>query len=111
MLKRNNQIIFRLSNDELKKFDAMLKRSGVSRQSYLLHFIKGYTLPDAPPPDYYSMMRELYHIGNNLNQIAYIANATGLIDEEKYRENVQLLKDTIENITKAVISPRKIDPS
>ena len=25
---------------------------------------------DAPPPDYYAMMQQLYRIGNNLNQIA-----------------------------------------
>lgn len=108
MLKRNNQIIFRLNDDELIKFNLMLKRSGVSRQAYLLHFVNGYILPDKPPPDYYAMMKELYHIGNNLNQIAFIANSTGIIDSEKYDENIQLLKNAIDKITKDVVSPRRI---
>lgn len=108
MLKRNNQVIFRLNDAELKKFNQMIRKSGVSRQAYLVQYINGFVPPDTPPPDYYSMMRELYYIGNNLNQIAHIANATGLIDSDKYSCNIKLLTETIEKITKAVISPKRI---
>jgi hypothetical protein len=107
-LNRNCKITFRLNEAELAKYKGMVKKSGVSQEAYFRHYINGYVPPDTPPPDYYSMMKELYHIGNNLNQIAFIANATGIIDSDKYQDNIRLLKDTIENITKTVISPKRI---
>ena len=36
--------------------------------------------------------RQLSHIGNNLNQIAHLANATGKITEEQWKETHQLLE-------------------
>jgi hypothetical protein len=90
------------------KFKGMVKRSGVSQEAYFRHYVNGFVPPDAPPPDYYSMMKELYHIGNNLNQIAFVANATGIIDSEKYSRNVVMLTDAIEDITMTIIAPRRI---
>lgn len=49
------------------------------------------------------MTRELKEIGNNMNQLAFMANATGLIDEATYYENVIQLTDAIQRIEKAVI--------
>ena len=34
------------------------------------------------------MTHELKKIGNNMNQLAFVANATGLINEAAYYENV-----------------------
>ena len=47
---------------------------------------------DAPPPDYYAMMQQLYRIGNNLNQIAKRMNATGNVYEADVKEVKELMK-------------------
>ena len=44
------------------------------------------------------MTRELKEIGNNMNQLAFVANATGLIDEAAYYENVIHLRDALRRI-------------
>lgn len=49
------------------------------------------------------MNRELKEIGNNMNQLAFMANATGLIDEAAYYENVIHLWDSLQRIEKAVL--------
>ena len=49
------------------------------------------------------MTRELKEIGNNLNQLAFMANATGLIDEASYYEEVARLRDSLRRIEKAVM--------
>nr|WP_322173279.1 plasmid mobilization relaxosome protein MobC [Acutalibacter sp. M00118] len=49
------------------------------------------------------MTRELKEIGNNMNQLAFMANATGLIDEATYYENVIHLRDSLRRIEKAVL--------
>ena len=38
-----------------------------------------------------------------MNQIAFMANATGLVDEAGYYENVLGLRDAIKRIEKAVV--------
>ena len=49
------------------------------------------------------MTRELKEIGNNLNQLTFVANATGLIDEATYYENVIHLRDSLRRIEQTVI--------
>nr|WP_279286460.1 plasmid mobilization relaxosome protein MobC [Acutalibacter sp. 1XD8-36] len=49
------------------------------------------------------MTRELKEIGNNMNQLAFVANATGLIDEAAYYENVIRLRDSLRRIEQTVI--------
>ena len=48
---------------------------------------------DAPPPDYYAMMQQLYRIGNNLNQIAQKAHTLNVIDVQRYDTAVSQLID------------------
>ena len=107
MRKRNNKIELYLSDEEYKHLVRIVKRSGLNKSSYLRQLISGVTPKDAPPLDYYHMMRELNYIGNNLNQIAHMANAIGLINEDEYEKNVNLLKEAILTITKAVLLPEK----
>ena len=75
MRKRNVHIQFWLDKKEAEAFQKKVKRSGLSREAYLRHLVNGLEPQDAPPPDYYAMMRELHGIGNNLNQIARKINS------------------------------------
>jgi len=108
MLKRNIQILFRLTREEADRLRKRVKQSGLSQEAYLRQIISGLVPTDAPPPDYYAMMRELHAIGNNMNQIAQRANALGLIDAARYGEAADALDDAIANITDAVMLPRKM---
>lgn len=68
---------------------------------YSIH--NGNAQREAEPADYHAMTRELKEIGNNMNQIAFMANATGLVDEAGYYENVMELRDAIKRIERAVV--------
>lgn len=109
MRKRNIQIITRLNKDEHQQFQKRVKKSGLSQEAYVRHLINSLVPTDAPPPDYYSMMRELHAIGTNLNQIAQKAHALGAIDTRRYDENAALLHKTVVEITNAVMLPRRIE--
>ena len=60
MRKRNIQIITRLNKEEHRHLCKLVKKSGVSQEVYVRHLINGVVPQDAPPPDYYAMMRELH---------------------------------------------------
>ena len=105
MRKRNVAILFRLNRKEAEALDKKVKKSGLSREAYLRHLISGVVPRDAPPPDYYSMMRELHRIGNNLNQIAQKAHTLNVVDVQRYDRDMRMFEDTIKKITEAVILP------
>ena len=109
MRKRNIHIQFWLDKAEAQAFDKKVKRSGLSREAYLRHLVAGVVPNDAPPPDYYSMMRELHGIGNNLNQIAQKAHILNVLDVQRYDDNVRLFERAVKTITDAVILPRPFD--
>ena len=105
MRKRNVAILFRLNRKEAEILDKKVKKSGLSREAYLRHLISGVVPRDAPPPDYYSMMRELHRIGNNLNQIAQKAHILNVVDVQRYDRDMRMFEDTVKKITEAVILP------
>ena len=105
MRKRNVAILFRLNRKEAEVLDKKVKKSGLSREAYLRHLISGVVPRDAPPPDYYSMMRELHRIGTNLNQIAQKAHTLNVVDVQRYDRDMRMFEDTVKKITAAVILP------
>ena len=107
MRKRNIPILFRLNKKEAESLDKKVRKSGLNREAYLRQVINGVVPRDAPPPDYYSMMRELNNIGNNLNQIAQKAHMFHVMDVQKYDASMRLLENAIKRITEAVILPER----
>ena len=109
MRKRNIAILFRLNRKEAEALDKRVKKSGLSREAYLRQLINGLVPRNVPPPDYYSMMRELYQIGNNLNQIAQKAHVLNVIDVQRYDQEVRKFRQAVEQITEAVVLPERAE--
>lgn len=107
MRKRNVPILFRLNRKEAESLDKKVKKSGLNREAYLRQVISGAVPRDAPPPDYYFMMRELHKIGNNLNQIAQKAHTLNVIDVQRYDKDMRQFEKAVAKITEAVILPEK----
>jgi len=107
MRKRNIQVIVCLDSDEHQRLKKLVKRSGLTQSTYLRHLINGVVPQDAPPPDYYAMMKELRGIGTIFDRIAQQVEARGLPDTERYDQGVELLNRAILNIIDAVVMPRK----
>jgi ACT domain-containing protein len=107
MRNRNVHIQFWLNKKEAQALDKLVKKSGLSREAYLRHLINGVVPQDAPSPDYFSMMKELHAIGNNLNQIAQKAHVLNVMDVQRYDENMCLFNQAVKTITNAVLLPRR----
>ena len=108
MRKRNCRVQVRLTESEHRKFLDRVKRSGLTHEAYLRHLVNGVIPQDAPPPEFHVFMRELYRVGNNLNQIAQKAHSLHAVDELRYEEAVQRLDQLILDLTEAVILPRRM---
>ena len=108
MRKRNNFIGLRLSDRELALLNGKAKEAGIKREAYLRFLINGYVPKAVPPPDYFSMMRELHAIGNNIHQIAARANATGFFMKDEYDRYYQEFKDAMLRFQRAVTKPEEL---
>ena len=109
MNKRTYEIKVRLAADEMAYLNQLVAASGLSRETYLRMLISGVVPKEAPPPDFWAMMRELHAIGNNLNQIAMNTHVLNAIDAKHYDEGVRLFQDAVQNILSAVLDPIPID--
>ena len=89
-----------MNKKEAEVLDKKVKKSGLNREAYLRQLISGVVPRDAPPPDYYSMMRELHKIG----QKAHVLN---VIDVQRYDQEVWKFNEAVRKITEAVILPEK----
>lgn len=107
MRRRNIAVITRLNKKEQQHLKSLVKRSGLSQEAYIRHLINGVVPNDAPPANYYEMMKELHHIGNNLNQIASKAHRLNVIDVQEYDKAVRTFEKAVKDITAAVILPHK----
>ena len=108
MNNRTIEIKVRLNQKEADTLNERVKKSCLSREAYLRQLINGLVPQDAPPPDYYTMMKELYRIGNNLNQIAKKAQTLNMIDVPLYKKAVDEFETAVKQITDAVVMPRRL---
>ncbi|UUZ90712.1 plasmid mobilization relaxosome protein MobC [Paenibacillus sp. P25] len=107
MRKRGIRIQVWVNNEEDARLQANAKKSGLSREGYLRSLINGYIPKAPPPPDYYAMMRELHAIGNNLNQLAAKAHATGHLDRAAFQQEADQLRRAVQQIQQAVTAPER----
>ena len=66
--------------------------TGLSVSVLIRKLIAGIQLRPRPPDEYTKLLRELSAIGNNVNQIAYWANARKSIHEAEIVDAVQLVR-------------------
>ena len=107
MRKRGIPILIRINAQEQQNLAKHVKKSGLSQEAFIRSLINGYMPKELPPPDYFSMIRELHAIGSNLNQIAAKANATGHIDTTVFQYEANRLKRTVQEIQAAVTAPER----
>jgi len=105
MRKHNKTFHIRFTEREYEKLCAMSERTGLPKSTCIRFLIAGLVPKDRPSPDYYAVTKQLYRIGNLLNQIAARAHATGHIDSKRLEEAlVQLRKDLL-NLQDSTVMP------
>ena len=103
------EIKLRLSETEFLRLQNNVAKTKLSREGYLRHLVNGYIPAEAPPPDYFKMMNELYHVGNNLNQVARKAHVLNVIDIQRYDAAIESYNKIVNEINNTVIRPKEIE--
>lgn len=72
--------------------------AGMNESDFVRSLILDYKLKAKPDEEFYSSIKLLRSISNNLNQIAAKAHSLGFIDELSYRKEVNKMDDIIDSI-------------
>ena len=106
MRTRNHKLQVWLSDHEAYLLSRKSESCKMNSSTFIRSIINDYELREAPPLDYYKVLSELRAIGNNLNQVAKVANTTGKIDAKRYTENAGKLANITDELM-AVFLPQK----
>lgn len=94
MRKRNHVIPVHLNSKELHYLDEQVKKSGFSREEYLRSMIMGAEVRAKPCEHHVDLLRKIAGLCNNANQLAYVANASGMARSERVEEMLRIAKET-----------------
>ena len=86
MRSRTNQIIIRLSDEELANLNEKAGRVRGSREQFIRQCIGGAVIKEAPPVNVPKLIWEVRRVGYSLNQILRIASTNGLLEVPELRK-------------------------
>ena len=92
-MDRNTAVLVRLSPKEKEHLKAQAEACALKMEPYIRKLIMGKEIRPRPPDEYVKLLREINAIGNNINQIAHIANAERHISKDKVEEVLNLQND------------------
>ena len=91
MRKRNNRVGVYLNESELQNLTAKVQKAGMSRERFLRKMINGYRVYEAPPVDFFNLLREVSRLGSNIEQILKRANVSGYVDASRLVKTIDEL--------------------
>lgn len=96
--KRNHRMTCRLNDEEYDKVLIKISKSGLSKQEYILSCILNKRISEKLDLDFYKLINEINHVGNNLNQISRILNSKNPILENEVLENQRMVNAVLTNL-------------
>ncbi len=83
----------RLSNADYEKLMRMCKKSNCNVSIIIRNLINHAEIRELPSRDYRTLSRAIDRIGNNYNQLAHKANASGVVSNADLTESRLLLQE------------------
>lgn len=90
MRNRSISVLVRLNQTEHEYLRRQVTASGLSQEAYLRMLIAGCEIKPKPPEEYAQLLREVSAIGNNINQIAKVANSKGFVSKADLKNLMEL---------------------
>lgn len=85
MRRRNICIPFRLNEEEFAELDAKVKKSGLTRERFLRKMIAEKRVFEAPPVDFFNLLKAFWRVGSNIEQILNRGYSISAVNEAELR--------------------------
>lgn len=83
----------RFTEEEYAALKGKCEIAGMKMEPFVRALVEGCRIKPAPPDSYNKLRQQLSAIGNNLNQLTHIANATGRVSASQLDRAQSLLED------------------
>lgn len=83
---------------EIERLKELTSLTGLSGNEVIRSCLNNIVFKEAPPKEFYDLLNKINNIGNNINQIAKIANTTG----EIYINDLKLYFSEIDKLIKDI---------
>lgn len=93
MRKRNLHISVWMNEQEYRHLKKQAELAGLGIDPFIRSLVAGVQIRPRPPDTYAALLRELSAIGNNVNQIAYWANARKGVTEDEIKDAAALVRE------------------
>lgn len=93
MKRRTTQISVRLTKSEKAHLEQQARLAGMKMEPFIRSLIDGCKIRERPPEYWGELIRQLSAIGNNINQIAHVANATYEVPIPAMEETLRLMRE------------------
>ena len=100
---RPHEVHLRLSEKEYRALEKNRAKCRLSQQTYLRKMCLNEKPKEQPPVDFFRVLKELQHIGINLDQIALAATRDRWIDADLYWDNVKQLEDQMHDLFEQIL--------
>ena len=94
MRKREHVIPLRLNKKELAYLEKQVELSRMPREEYLRALVMGGEVRARPCTHHADLLRKVSGLCNNANQLAHVANGTGMAGEASVQEMLRISKET-----------------
>lgn len=94
MRKRSHVIPVHLNAKELRHLDEQAGKSELCREEYLRSLIMGAEVKAKPCKHHADLLRKVAGLCNNANQLAHVANGTGMVSQGSIEEMLRITKET-----------------
>ena len=100
---KDRRIIIRLSEEEHKRLTELVEESGMKTKSgYIRACINEKKLPNIDMEELIAVKYQLSKLGNNFNQMVYIARTEGLCDTVELERLLKDIKEQVQKIYKII---------
>ena len=101
MKTRTTEMHLRLTPEEKETLTEKAKLARLSREEFCRRILNGAIVKEAPSVDVRQLLRQMRHIGGNLNQLLARANTVGFIDTIQLNKDLAELRKAQEVIVEA----------
>ena len=101
MKTRTKEMHLRLTPEEKETLTEKAKLARLSREEFCRRILNGAIVKEAPSVDVRQLLRQMRHIGGDLNQLLARANTVGFIDTIQLKKELAELRKAQEVIVEA----------
>ena len=107
--KRKHRFLVSATEEEIKHINKCVETSGLSRDQYTRMLYSKVIPRPCPSKELIETLNQLRRIGNNINQIAHIANLTKNINKEYFESCHKELLEEITEIKNIMLSTTPLE--